>query len=343
LPARDGEEIAALNFSGGTTGAPKAAMLRHRNLLTVVDQAIAGFGIDRDARFLNVRPLWPIAQVILMSHLFAGATVALARFDPASLAGRLEETAAARISLVPTQLVRWIEHIEAGDPRLRRLEAIYVGGSRLPRPIFQRALALLGPKIGVLYGLTEAPISCYLAPGASDSDGALETVGRPLPGCEVTLASDTNEVLIRGRHVMAGYWRDEAATRAALREGWLHTGDIGRFDRAGNLAIVSRLKDVIRSGASSIIPQEVEDAIALHPAVQEVAVIGVPDLEWGEAVTAFVVLKPGMTVSERELVDHCRERIASYKKPRAVRFVANLPRSHYGKVVRAQLLAMRES
>jgi acyl-CoA synthetase (AMP-forming)/AMP-acid ligase II len=344
LPDRDGEGIATLNFSGGTTGAPKAAMLRHRNLLAVVDHTVAGFGIERNARFLNVRPLWPIAQVIPMSYLLAGATVILARFDPASLAACIETTGATRTSLVPTQLVRWIEHIAAGDPRLALLDAIHVGGSRLPRAIFERALALLGPKIGVLYGLTEAPITSYMPPASLDVSAServelMDTVGRPLTGCEVRLASETNEILIRGRHVMAGYWRDETASRAALREGWLHTGDIGRFDRAGNLAIVARDKDVIRSGASSIIPQEVEDAIALHPAVHEVAVIGVPDDEWGEAVTAFVVLKPGMAASERELVEHCRQRLASYKKPRAVRFVASLPRSHYGKVIRAQLLA----
>jgi acyl-CoA synthetase (AMP-forming)/AMP-acid ligase II len=146
-------------------------------------------------------------------------------------------------------------------------------------------------------------------------------------------------VLIRGDHVMAGYWHDDAATAEALRDGWLHTGDIGEFDDGGNLHIVGRLKDVIRSGSSTIIPKEVEDAITSHPAVAEVAVIGLPDPEWGEAVTAFVVTKPGMAVEENELVDHCRARLAGYKKPRVIRFVASLPRSHYGKVLRAQLMA----
>ena len=138
---------------------------------------------------------------------------------------------------------------------------------------------------------------------------------------------------------MAGYWRQDSATRAALRDGWLHTGDIGRLDAAGNLSIVARLKEVIRSGSSSVIPKEVEDVIALHPAVAEVAVVGLPDLEWGEAVTAFVVLKPGMAASERDLVEQCRSHLASYKKPRSVRFVESLPRSHYGKVIKAQLIA----
>jgi acyl-CoA synthetase (AMP-forming)/AMP-acid ligase II len=146
-------------------------------------------------------------------------------------------------------------------------------------------------------------------------------------------------MLIRGGHVMAGYWQDDAATAAALRDGWLHTGDIGEFDEGGNLHIVGRLKDVIRSGSSTVIPKEVEDVIVLHPAVAEVAVLGLPDPEWGEAVTAFVVTKPGMSVAESELVEHCRARLAGYKKPRSIRFVASLPRSHYGKVLRAQLIA----
>ena len=142
---------------------------------------------------------------------------------------------------------------------------------------------------------------------------------------------------------MAGYWQNDEATREALRGRWLHTGDIGAFDDDGRLSIVGRLKEVIRSGSSSIMPKEVEDVIAAHPAVGEVAVLGLPDTEWGEAVTAFVVLKPGMSATEHELVEHCRAHLASYKKPRAVRFVASLPRSHYGKVIRAELLAQVKS
>jgi acyl-CoA synthetase (AMP-forming)/AMP-acid ligase II len=353
LPDGDGDDLATLNFSGGTTGAPKAAMLRHRNLADVARNTIAGFEIGRDDIFLNVRPLWPIAQVILMSHLFAGATVVLAKLDPAQLPNLVESTGATRTSLVPTQLVRCLEHLQPNDKHLARLRAIYVGGSRIPPDMFERALNILGPKIGVLYGLTEAPVTCYLPPRSFMANGSrshlTQSVGRVLPGYEVRLApaneqiatasDDSGEVLIRGGNVMAGYWQDETSTAAALRDGWLHTGDIGAFDPAGHLSIVGRIKEVIRSGASSIIPKEVEDVIASHPAVAEVAVLGLPDPEWGEAVTAFVVAKPGVAVSEQDLVEHCRARLAGYKKPRSVRFVASLPRSHYGKVLRAQLIA----
>ncbi len=346
-PIGAGDDLATLNFSGGTTGAPKAVMLRHRNLMTVAANTIQGFDIASDAVFLNVRPLWPIAQVIVMAHLFAGATVVLGgRFEADRLAGTIDQTGATRTSLVPTQLVRWVEQVSAKD-RMATLQAIYVGGSRIPGAVFERALDLIGPRIGVLYGMTEAPICCYLPPkelaGREHRLKRMESVGRPFPAYRVRLAGDgdaSGEVLVQGGHVMAGYWQNDEATRETLRDGWLHTGDIGAFDDDGRLAIVGRLKEVIRSGASSIMPKEVEDVIAGHPAVGEVAVLGLPDVEWGEAVTAFVVLKPGMSATEHELVEHCRAHLASYKKPRAVRFVARLPRSHYGKVIRAELLAL---
>jgi acyl-CoA synthetase (AMP-forming)/AMP-acid ligase II len=373
LSPPNGEDLATLNFSGGTTGAPKAVMLRHRDLAAVARHMIAGFDIASDAVFLNVRPLWPIAQVIAMSHLLAGATVVLGgRADPETLAARVQQSGATRMSLVPTQLVRWLDHLRAGDPRLDRLQAIYVGGSRLPPAVFERALAAIGPKIGVLYGLTEAPVTCYMPPETLDVPAPrrarlLESVGRPLSGYQVRLESDmrgdnrerienrvpiatqgrgpaaiataSGEILIRGNHVMSGYWRREDLTRTALRGGWFHTGDIGEIDEADNLYVVGRLSDVIRSGSSSIMPKEVEDAIVSHPAVDDVAVIGLPDPEWGEAVTAFVVLKPGMSVNADDLMEHCRAHLAPFKKPRSVRLVASLPRSHYGKIMRAQLLA----
>ncbi len=204
LPTVDDEALATLNFSGGTTGAPKAVMLRHRNLLAVTAATAEGFDITNDAVFLNVRPLWPVAQVILMSHLFAGATVVLRRFDPAQFAGLIAETGATRTSLVPTQLVRCLDHLQMRDARLERLQAIYVGGSRIPPGMFERALDLLGPKIGVLYGLTEAPVTCYMPPRALDTDAErrsrlMQSVGRVLPGYEVQLDGADDERRSIGR------------------------------------------------------------------------------------------------------------------------------------------------
>ncbi len=194
-------------------------MLRHRNLMTVAANTIQGFGIASDAVFLNVRPLWPIAQVILMSHLFAGATVVLGgRFDADRFAAMIDESGATRTSLVPTQLVRWIEHLRPQD-RMPKLEAIYVGGSRIPSAVFERALDLIGPRIGVLYGMTEAPICCYLPPqelaGYRPQPGEWSRSGGHFPAYRVRLDSADNtadasgEVLVQGGNVMAGYWQNE--------------------------------------------------------------------------------------------------------------------------------------
>lgn len=349
----DADDLASLNFSGGTTGSPKAIMLKHRNLFAVAQNSIPGFDARPEAVFLNVRPLWPVAQVIMLTYLMAGARIVLGgRFDAERFPELVARAGITSTSLVPTQLVRCLDHLRAGDPRLAMLESVHVGGSRISPPVFERALELFGPRIGVLYGLTEAPVTCYLRAERLTGETRtavrlMESVGRPLFGYEVRLdgadpgipGHATGEVLIRGANVMAGYWQNPAATAAAVVDGWLHTGDIGQFDEHGDLSIVGRIKDVIRSGSTSIVPKEVEDAIALHPAVQEVAVIGVPDVEWGEAVTAFVVLKRGSSASAGDIIEHCRQHLAAHKKPKSVHFRDALPRSHYGKVPRAELLA----
>jgi acyl-CoA synthetase (AMP-forming)/AMP-acid ligase II len=352
LPVGTGEDLAALDFSGGTTSAPKAIMHQHRNLMVAALNIIQGFSIYPDQVFLNVRPMWPVAQILLLSHVLAGAPIVLGgRFDPERLAGLIERNRANRTSLVPTQLVRFISHLERCPQELQSLKAVHVGGSAIPPSVFERALAVLGPRIGVHYGLTEAPVTSYLSPERLDQKEGqhhlIHCVGRELFSCEVRIGSggieldsadgSAGEVLIRGGHVMTGYWRDEGATHGALRDGWLHTGDLGRIDEHGDIYLVGRLRNVIRSGSRTIIPKEVEDVIARHPAVAEVAVLGLPDIEWGEVVTAFVALKPNARVSQSELIQHARSQLTPFKLPRSVRFVAALPRSHYGKVLQRQL------
>lgn len=355
-PTGSPDDLAALNFSGGSTGRPKATAITHRNLATVLDTVPRGFAIEPDDVFLNVRPLWPIAQVITMSYFAAGAQVVLGgRFDPATFADLVAASGATRSSLVPTQLLRALDHIQRTDPRLRGLEAIHVGGSRIPPTTFARTLDLLGPRIGVLYGLTEAPVTTYLSPAdfaaAGDFDAMLALTGasgRILGDYDVRLgggggpaAGDlgpSGEILIRGGHVMSGYWKEPEMTAEALQDGWLHTSDLGAFDAAGRLHVVGRLKEVIRSGASSILPKEVEDAIAVQDGVEEVAVLGLPDEEWGEIVVAFVVPGAGATLDPSLVIANCDARLARFKRPKRVFLVDEIPRSHYGKVLRPKLL-----
>ena len=352
------ETLATINFSGGTTGRPKGIALSHGNVCTVLRHTAASFEIQPDAIFLNMRPLWPVAQLVMMAYLARGTTVVLGgRFQPARFLDLIEKYQATDASLVPTQLFRLVPEIQPNDPRLASLRSIFIGGSRVAENLFKQALEIMGPKIGVLYGMTEAPISCVLLPkNIADSSGTstsvIRSVGRPVPGCSIGLLKDERifvgaeaegvegEIIIQGAHVMQGYWNDRHASDSAFFRGWLRTGDIGQF-MDGLLFITGRLKEVIRSGASSVIPAEVEDVLLTHPDVLEACVIGLPDPEWGEAVTAFVVKGEGSALDEMALLSFARNKLASFKRPKRVIFLTVLPRSHYGKVLRAQLLDMQ--
>lgn len=351
------DDLAALNFSGGSTGRPKATMIPHRTFAAVLETVPKAFKIHSDDIFLNVRPLWPIAQVVAMAYLGAGAILHLSgKFRPETFAEAVRDSGATRSSLVPTQLVRLLDHIETDEPHLATLTAIHVGGSRLPPAAFHNALSRIGARIGILYGLTEAPVTTYLAPeefaaarSAADIEALMGASGTVLDGYDVMLGGGggdgdgvlgpSGEVMIRGPHVMDGYLKEPELTAQALEDGWLHTNDLGAFDADGRLHIVGRLKDVIRSGASSILPKEVEDALATNPHLEDVAVVGIPDVEWGEIVVAFAVRKPGSAIKEREVIDSCDPSLARFKRPKQVHFVNEIPRSHYGKVLRPQLLA----
>ncbi len=355
----DPESIASLNYTGGTTGEPKAVMVPHRAFASAALAIGAGQPVHPTDIFLNLRPLWPIAGVVVTAHLAGGAAIVLGgRYEPRKFLQLCEQYRATVSSLVPTTLLRLLDQ---EDPRafdLTALRAINMGGSATPPDVFERAIAAFGPKIGVLYGLTEGPWTNYLRPewvaeAATPELRArrMRSAGVPLPGNAVTIrapddselpAGEVGEITIRGGHVMLGYWNKPEASAQALRGGWLHSGDLGFVDADGWLNVTGRLKEVIRSGAKSVLPGEVEDALRSHPAVDECAVVGLPDREWGEVVTAAVVLRAGAapvdeTALVAQLIEHCAERLSSFKKPRQVAFFDELPKSHYGKVLRGQL------
>lgn len=348
FPARvDPQALASLNYTGGTTGVPKAVMLTHAALDAIHRTIVAERPVHEDDVFLNVRPLWPIAAVVVTAHLYAGATIVLGgRFDPARFPTLLERYRATGTSLVPTMLVRVFDALDRPLAGLKQLRAIDVGGSALSEIDRARAEALFGARLGVIYGLTEASWTCYLRPGEPSAPGI---VGRPLgpnrvvirdPEARALRQSEEGEVTITGPHLMSGYWNRPQATAASLRKGWLHTGDLGRIDAAGRLVITGRLKDVIRTGSRTVVPAEVEAVIAAHPAVAACAVLGVPDPEWGEIVAAAVVLKPAFALDAATLAAYCGAQLSGFKKPRRIVFVAAIPRSHYGKVQRAKLIAL---
>jgi fatty-acyl-CoA synthase len=232
-----------------------------------------------------------------------------------------------------------------GDADLSSLRRAIVGGAPMPEPLL-RAWRDRGVEIVQGYGLTEASPNVLCVP-PEDAMRRLGWAGKPYPHVEVALADPesgapidgrgSGELLVRGPGVFAGYWRDPEATRAALREGWLHTGDIAERDDEGFYRIRDRIKDMYVSGGENVYPAEVEAALHEHPAVADAAVIGVPDERWGEAGVAIVVARPGARVDEQDLIAHCRARLAAFKAPRVVRFAEELPRSASGKLLKREL------
>ena len=335
------DTLASLNYTGGTSSAPKAVMHTHGSLAAVLDNIARARGTAPGEVMLNVRPLWPIAAVIVLAQLAAGGTVVLGGgFEPQRFVAQLRRYRAASTSLVPTLIVRLLRDVPAPElASLESLRAIEVGGAAIAPDTFAAAVQALGPKIGVLYGLTEAPWSCYQPPAVLVDAARMRTAGRPVRDCKVRIDAETGEVLVRGPHVMQGYWKRPELTAEALRDGWFHTGDQGALDATGVLSITGRLKETIRSGGKSVQPEEVEAALALHPGVAEAAVVGLPDPEWGEMVAAAVVAAPGAALTPEVLAEHCRARLSPHKRPKLIRLVDALPRSHYGKVQRAKVKA----
>lgn len=350
----DPGNLASLNYTGGTTGQPKAVMHTHASLATVLRNIRQGRRDVPGETFLNVRPLWPIAAVSVFAHLCAGGTVALGgRFDPATFVTLLEQTGAAVSSLVPTQLSRLVQHHEGlrqdDPPPLPRFRSLDIGAAALSTDLLAGASRLLGPRIGILYGMTEAPWSVYLP--ASDlaqlarTGHAVGAVGRPLTEVNIRLAApvgdvEAGEIEIAGPHLMAGYWHRPELTAAVLHDGWLATGDLGRIDADGVLRVVGRRKEIIRTGGVSVQPAEVTDCLLAYAGVRDAHVFSTPDAQWGERVRAAVVLEDDCADTVEMLIAHCRARLSRYKVPKQIQIVPSLPRSHYGKVQLASLLRM---
>jgi acyl-CoA synthetase (AMP-forming)/AMP-acid ligase II len=227
---------------------------------------------------------------------------------------------------------------------------IVYGASPIPLDLLREALATFRCAFGQVYGLSETHPITYLRPEDHDPAGTprMRSCGRPIGGMDVKVVDDregevptgqVGEIICRSRQIMKGYWNRPEETARTIRDGWLHTGDAGYVDAEGYLYIYDRLKDLIVTGGENVYPAEVENALFGHPAVADVGVIGVPDARWGEAVKAIVVCRPGVEVAAEELIAYARERIASYKLPKSIDFVAALPRTLTGKILKRELRA----
>ncbi len=350
----DADATAWLQTGSGTSGDFRMAMQPHRAYHAFVTYSLLWLP-DPAPVMLVAAPITHAAGGLAYPVLARGGRlVLLDRPDPGAMLEAIERHRVTQLFLPPTVIIRLMAH---PDVRRRDLSSLrYLAFSAAPMAVakLREAVALFGPIVAQGYGQTEAlGITCMQpgellgADGAIAPDARLAACGRPaLPFCRVVVKADdgailppgeTGEICVRGDQVMTGYYKNDAATRATIVDGWLHTGDIGRFDDDGYLHIVDRKKDMIVSGGFNVHSAEVEQALAEHPAVHEAAVIGVPDDDWGEAVRAVVVLRAGHAAEAVELIAHCKRRLGPVKAPKAVDFVADLPRSQRGKLLKRVL------
>jgi long-chain acyl-CoA synthetase len=349
------DDLHTLFYTSGTTGNPKGVMLTHGSWANVALNLCLDYGpITPDDVLLNLQPLSHGAGFFVLPFFIKGATnVLIPAFDPSLVFRIIEEEKVTVLKLVPTMLYALMGSPDKARFDLSTLHSIIYGGSPIDRQKLIEAVRIFGMKLVQLYGQAEAPMcistlakSDHAIDGSDEDLGKLSSAGTPCTAVEVRIVdpegkdvsvSQVGEVIVRGYHIMKGYWNLPEETAEVLRDGWVHTGDLGYFDSKGYIYLVDRKKDVIISGGFNIYSKEVEDVIASHPKVKEVAVIGVPDDKWGEAVKAIVVPKDGERLTEKEIINFCRDRIAHLKKPKTVDFIRELPRNPYGKVMKMLL------
>jgi long-chain acyl-CoA synthetase len=345
-----------LFYTSGTTGRPKGVVLTHANLLAMALNYLAD--VDHAAvgdHLLHAAPMSHGSGLYTIPNIAVGATQLIPSshgFDVTEMAHIIAFTPHVKFFAAPTMVMRLVDGWH-GDPA--NVKSIIYGGGPMYVADCLRALECFGPRLVQIYGQGEAPMTITVLPAADhidDHDGhrldRLGSVGRAQTGVQVAVldgsdqplpGGELGEVCVRGDVVMAGYLNNPEATATTLANGWLHTGDLGRFDTHGYLTLVDRSKDLIISGGSNIYPREVEEVLLRHPAVKEAAVLGEPDAQWGEAVVAVLVAQPGQLADQHELDSFCLEHIARFKRPKRYVFVEQLPRNATGKVLKRELRA----
>jgi acyl-CoA synthetase (AMP-forming)/AMP-acid ligase II len=308
--------------------------------------------IRPDDVMLHAASLFHASGCFLLPYWMKGAaTAVLAKFEPAEFLNAIVRWRVTSTHLVPTMLAMLLGLPDIENADMALVRTIVYGASPMPLPVIKRAIELWGPRFVQYYGQTEAPIFITRLSSEDHTGPSAErrllACGRPSVDCEIRLIDDKGndvapgeqgEIALRAPFVMKGYFNAPDLNAATFIEGgWLRTRDVGRFDEEGYLYLVDRTSDMIITGGYNVYPREVEDALLAHPSVLECAVVGAPHEKWVEAVTAFVVLRPDKTVSEDELIEFTRERLASYKVPKSVRFIGEIPKSAVGKVLRRAL------
>ncbi len=348
------DDLVGLFYTGGTTGKSKGVMLSHRGLIANAFNMLPMTGMDASTRYLHAAPMFHIADSAGgFTTALAGGASFYVKFDPSAALRTIAEHGITHAVLVPTMINLLVNHPEVGKFDLSSLRSLIYGGSPMPEAVVRKTLEVL-PHVSLLqaYGQTEAaPCITFLTHEFHAVEGAraskVRSAGRAAYGVQVCILDPDGsevergaigEICARGDTVMHGYWNKPEQTGEALRGGWLHTGDSGTMDEEGFVFVVDRVKDMIISGGENVYSVEVEQALYLHPAVAECAVIGIPDPTWGEAVHAIVRFKDGQSADNAQLIAHCRERIAGFKCPRSIEIRKEpLPLSGAGKILKADL------
>ncbi|HEY5876029.1 MAG TPA: AMP-binding protein [Ilumatobacteraceae bacterium] len=342
------DTLAVLIFTSGTAGSPRAAMLTHGNLRSNIDQSrTAVVGVQSNDVVYGVLPLNHIfgLNVVLGLSLARGATVVLVnRFDPATALDTIRERGVTVVPGAPPMWIAWSQFEEAPADSFASVRLALTGAAKMPEDAIRRLEQRFGLRLSEGYGLTEASPTVTSSAGLQIKPGS---IGKVLDGIEVRLvddqgddvvSGDPGEIWVRGPNVFAGYFEDpEATARALTADGWLRTGDIAVTDGDGYLYLVDRAKDLIIVSGFNVYPAEVEEILAMHPGVDDVAVVGVPHPYSGEAVKAYVVQSPGAHLDEEQLIAHCTANLARYKCPSKILFVDELPRGVAGKLLRREL------
>lgn len=346
LPHTRAEDPTWILFTSGSTGRPKGAVLTHRSFMAGLRSAAIARPVEATDKYYYPFPLFHVAaHNVLLQHLYGAAVVLARSFDATDTLTACRELQVTTMSLAPTMIGLLLDHPDFCAADLASVRSIGYGASAMPQTLLQRLLSQTRVGLCQSYGMTELSGSvAFLTEqdhreAAHNNPDLLRSVGRPLPTAQIKLiddagapvaAGEAGEIAVQAEQCMLGYWQDADATAKAIRDGWLHTGDIGRFNEAGYLFIVDRKKDMIISGGENIASREIEEVLRRHPDVTDCAVIGLADPQWGESPCA--VLRLRRAVSDRELTAHCRKLLAGYKTPRRWIRADELPLNASGKV-----------
>lgn len=352
--AVDPEDVAVLQYTGGTTGLPKGAMLTHLNLVANAFQSSVASEVEPgNSRVLTILPLFHSFGMLVMNVGLKNGSrlVLLPRFEIDAVMQAIKEHEITDFPGVPTMYVAVLNYPNAESYGIHRIKNISSGGAAMPVEVMQVFVERFGAQIGEGYGLSEASPATHANPNWDPSLRKPGSIGVPMHGTDARIVDmetgtkvlgpeEEGELCIRGPQVMKGYWNRPEETATALRDGWLYTGDIAKMDQDGYFYILDRKKDMIIVSGYNVYPREIEEILYEHPGVMEAAVISVPDAYKGEVPKAFIVLRPGAeSVTPEEIVTHCRERLAPFKIPKHIEFRAAIPKSAVGKILRRELAA----